>query len=303
MPAEVDGYLRVLAGGLAEPLRGLVLELVSHPGKRLRSRLLVACAGTRADTALLARLGAVVELVHLASLLHDDIIDDAATRRGRPATHAVAGAEFATLAGIACLALASKEAADLGPAVSAAVSDAVADLTVGELLDVERAYDIALPVEDYVDLVARKTGALFGLACALGALTSGGADRATVELFGTEWGIAFQILDDCLDLDPSMMDKPAGTDHVLGLFGAPTLIALRADHDGALARLLLSASFTEADLPVVRAMVVDRAGLTGAAALARHHRDRARAALADVPDADVRAALDAELTAFWRKVA
>jgi len=100
--AWATARLKQLVGGLAEPLRGLAMSLASRPGKGLRAALVRACAPeTGPDPELVARLGAVVELIHLASLLHDDVVDRSATRRGAPAAHTVAGPEQATLAGFA----------------------------------------------------------------------------------------------------------------------------------------------------------------------------------------------------------
>jgi geranylgeranyl pyrophosphate synthase len=296
----VRHHLARLATGLTAPLRDTVGGLVDRPGKLLRSRLLTACAGYgRCDGERVARLGAVVELVHLASLVHDDVIDRAAVRRGGPAAHRSAGPELAVLAGLACLAAAGTEAADLGEGVATAVSRTVADLAHGELLDVERGFDTGLSLPDYVELVRRKTGVLFRLCCLLGAVESGVDSAVTAALaeFGVEWGIAFQVLDDCLDLEAAGDDKPAGTDHLLGLFGAPTLAALRADTSGELHRLLLAPSFSGGDLAQVRALVTRHGGLRAARTLAGVHFGRASAALARTPDRPARRTLAAMLEA------
>jgi geranylgeranyl pyrophosphate synthase len=284
-------HLERLTAGLVPPLRAAVAGLVSRPGKLLRSRLLTACAGFgEADPQRVARLGAVVELVHLASLVHDDVIDRAATRRGGPAAHQVVGPEMAVLAGLACLGVAGMQAADLGPDVARAVSRTVADLAHGELLDVERGFDTELSLPDYVELVRRKTGVLFRLCCLLGAGESDMDSESSAVLaeFGVEWGIAFQILDDCLDLESAGEDKPAGTDHLLGLFGAPTLAALRVDTSSVLRTLLLAPTFSRDDLPYVRELVSVHGGLTAARDLARTHTDLAFAALARLPDVPAR---------------
>ena len=232
---QVAGRLRTLAEGLPAPLRSPVIELAARPAKRLRSMLLGACAraGTP-DPELVARLGALVELLHLASLLHDDVVDRAATRRGGPAAHTVVGPERAVLAGLACFALAGTEAASLGNGLDRLVSNAVTGLAYGELLDVERAFDTALSLPDYVELTERKTGDLFRLSCLLGAAAAGaGPDTASaVAEFGAGFGAAFQILDDCLDFQADHEGKPTGTDHMMGLFGAPTLYALAATVPG-----------------------------------------------------------------------
>jgi geranylgeranyl pyrophosphate synthase len=115
-----------------------------------------------------------------------------------------------------------------------------------------------------------------------------GESVAALAEFGVEWGIAFQILDDCLDLESTGEDKPAGTDHLLGLFGAPTLAALRSDTSGVLRTLLLAPTFSGHDLLFVRELVSVHGGLTAARDLGRTHADLAFAALGRVPDGPAR---------------
>ncbi len=291
---EVTGRLRVLAGSLSEPLEPPVSALAGRPGKCLRAMLLRACAGLSGEARdrsawpgrreRLVRLGALVELLHLASLLHDDVVDRAATRRGGPAAHMVVGQERAVLAGLACFTLAGMEAASIGGGLDQVVGAAVAGLACGEVLDVERAFDTTMSVQDYLELAERKTGDLFRLSCLLGAAESGADEAVTDALakFGADLGVAFQVLDDCLDLRADPAGKPAGTDHVLGLFGAPTLYALAADGSGELARILLAPRFGAADMPAVRALVAANGGLAAATALAGERYERALVALDDV---------------------
>jgi heptaprenyl diphosphate synthase len=300
---RVVDRLGKLAGGLTEPLGSPVRALAERPGKCLRSTLLGACARFgSADEERLVRLGALVELLHMASLLHDDVIDRAAVRRGAPAAHTVVGDELALLSGLACFALAGTEAADLGDGVDRVVSQTVAGLAYGEMLDVERAFDTALALPDYLELVERKTGDLFRLTCLLGAADAGvGREEAgAMARFGTSFGVAFQILDDCLDLAPDRLDKPTGTDHLLGLFGAPTLCALGRDTSGELAALLLSTSLDVGDLPAVRALVVARGGLVAAEGLARQWYERAMSSLDDLPTGDAREVLAGTADLVWR---
>lgn len=278
----VAGRLRALGDSLPEPLRSPVSALARRPAKRLRSMLLGACARFGpADPERVVRLGALVELLHLASLMHDDVVDRAATRRGGPAAHTVVGQERAVLAGLACFALAGQEAAALGGGLDQIVGRTVAALACGEMLDIERAFDTTLSLPDYLELAERKTGELFRLSCLLGAAEAGAGPDVTLALaqFGTDFGIAFQILDDCLDFEAGDQGKPAGTDHMMGVFGAPTLCALAADGSGELATLLLSPRFSERDMPAVRALVTANGGLTAAAKLAGERYERALGAL------------------------
>jgi geranylgeranyl pyrophosphate synthase len=293
---QVLAYLDKLIAAIPSPLLFPARELARNPGKCMRARMLASCGPN--PMSAVVRLGALIELLHLASLLHDDVVDRATVRRGEPAAHVRVGREGAILAGLACFAQAGMEAADIGAPVSVAVSRTVAELTQGELLDIERAFDVTLTLPDYQELCERKTGALFRLACVLGA-SAAGRDPEQITLlgrFGSEVGVAFQMLDDCLDLAETGNDKPVGTDHLLGLFGAPALCALRNDPSGELVRLLLSAQLTTADLPRVRALIITHGGLDEAKVMARDRYTRAFALLGGVDDETVAALTTATAT-------
>jgi heptaprenyl diphosphate synthase len=299
--------LRALAATVPDPAGAPIRRLAATPGKMLRACLLGACARLGPhDTERAVRLGAVVELLHLASLLHDDVVDRAELRRGAPSAYAAAGGELATLAGLACFALAGTEAVDLGEVVHRTVSEAVAELAYGELLDVERAFDAGLSITDYLELVERKTGELFRLACLLGAAEAEvtAATAGALARFGLDLGVAFQVLDDCLDLQSpeagtGTTGKPAGTDHLLGLFGAPVLFALANDHTGELSALLRSPTLSVPDTPAVRALVDAGGGLTAARALARERYAEALGLLDAVADAASRRVLAGTAALSW----
>lgn len=273
-------WLRALPGPLREPADALA----ARPAKSLRPLLVAASAafGTPAPADVVDR-AALIELLHLASLLHDDVVDAAPLRRGAPSAFATHGAEPAMLAGLGCFAVVGMQAARLGQAEHRLVASVAAQLAYGEMLDIERAFDTTARIDGYLELVERKTGALLGLACTLGAI-AGRVDDPTgkaLHAFGVELGIAFQILDDCLDLRHLTDEgKPLGTDHLLGLFGAPTLCALAADDSGRLARLLLSPALDRDELPRVLALVEAHGGMSAALSLARRHHDRALSCLA-----------------------
>ncbi|WP_163506041.1 polyprenyl synthetase family protein [Fodinicola acaciae] len=289
-----------LAGELAQPARQVVQDLASRQGKGLRRTLLQACAGP-VDQEAVVRAATVVELVHLASLLHDDVVDRAPVRRRRPAAYTVVGEELALLAGLAVFGLAAREAADLGDQVNEIFSSAMANLAHGELLDVERAFDVDFSPADYDELIRHKTGELFRLSCQLGGLAGGQpADQiAILAMFGLRLGAAFQILDDTLDFRLDN-DKSAGTDHLLGLFGAPTLCALRADRSGRLAALLLDPHFDVDSLPGVRAMVDSLGGLRAATVMADAGHRAALDQLDRLSDPDLRDRLAEVVRLEWR---
>lgn len=291
-------WLRALPEALREP----AIELAARPAKSLRPLLVAACAAFgRPDSADVIDRAALVELLHLASLLHDDVIDGAPLRRGAPSAYATYGAEHAMLAGLGCFALVGMRATRLGGQEHLMVARVSAELAIGELGDIERAFDTRVSVEDYVELVEGKTGSLLGLACGLGALAARVDAPVTIALrsFGVQLGIAFQILDDCLDLQRDLPEgKPLGTDHLLGLFGCPTLFALAADTTGELRRLLLAPDMRLGDLPRVRELVTQYGGIDAALSLARQHYDNALALLAPLDPAPV-AVLTTVSTLRW----
>lgn len=300
----VRSHMNLCAGTLSEPLRPLLEALITRPGKYLRSHLLEVCSRFgNPNYTRLVRLGAIVELLHCASLLHDDVIDRAATRRGAPTAHKVAGPELAVLTGTACFAQVGAESADLGGVVSGAVSDAVAELSRGELLDVQRAFDPTVTTADYVELARSKTGELFRLCCVLGAQEAQVAtqDVRRLDQFGSNMGIAFQIVDDCLDLRIDADDKPVGTDHLLGLFGLPTLCALSGPASTELTEVLMSPSIDATALTSVRKLVHATGGVEQAMTIAERHYDDAVSVLGPLTKLPAGEALLVTAETMWRR--
>ncbi|MBF6618660.1 MAG: polyprenyl synthetase family protein [Patulibacter sp.] len=284
--SQVTERLRALSNGLGAEFRPVVSGLVDRPGKRLRSLLVAYCASLGQPEARgTVRAGAIVELLQVASLLHDDVVDQAEIRRSAPAAHVAHGAEMALLGGVACFALAGLEAAELGSTCSVLTSRAVADLARGQMLDVERAFDVEMSAEDYLAVVEGKTAPLFRLSCELGAVQGGcpvDVRRALAE-FGTQLGVAFQILDDCLDLETVDTGKPVGRDLALGLFGAPILCALQVAEDHQLAGLLLSPTLETVEMAEVVELVERHDGIATARRLAAERIPRTLEALDSVP--------------------
>jgi heptaprenyl diphosphate synthase len=288
---RVSERIRSLTRSLGPELEPVVAGLVERPGKRLRSQLVAYCASLGDPSPQkVVRAGAVVELLQVASLLHDDVVDQAQTRRHAPSAHVSHGVESALLGGVACFALAGLEAAELGEVVNRVSSRAVADLSRGEMLDVERAFDVELSAEDYLAVVEGKTAPLFRLSCELGSCEV--EVRRAVAAFGADLGVAFQVLDDCLDIEAAGTGKPAGRDMALGLFGAPVLCALQAADDRELASLLLAPDFDGSDMRQVGELVVRHGGIAAARALAAERIDRALGALESVPDGPARDQLE-----------
>ncbi|RSN24803.1 octaprenyl-diphosphate synthase [Amycolatopsis sp. WAC 01416] len=301
--ADIRSSLAEFPNKLTPTLRPSVSILAADPGKCLRSHLVeVSSRFGERDWRRTVRLGTLVEVLHAATLLHDDIIDRAAIRRGRPSAHTVVGHESAVLAGAALLAAAGQEAAELGTGVSRLFATTVADLAHGELLDVERAFDVGFESDSYIDVARHKTSALFRLSCVLGA-GAAGVDEDTVLAvagYGAGLGVAFQIADDCMDFRTEPGNKPLGTDHLLGLFGLPTLCALRSGADD-LRELLMKPDLGLADLPAIRSIVLASGGLDQAMEVARTVYRDAVTSLGDLTGTAAGAALVATGEALWRQ--
>jgi geranylgeranyl pyrophosphate synthase len=212
-------------------------------GKRLRPLLTIVAAelGERFDDRVVAA-AAAVELVQVGSLVHDDILDRAATRRGRPTINAVEGIDHAVLAGDYILARAGELAASVSREVAALVAATLGALCEGQALEMRDSYDLDRTVESHLRSIHGKTAALFACACGVGAEAAGLSERNTAALtaYGDAFGMAFQVLDDVLDLigDADRLGKPTGIDIASGVYTLPVLAALTGPQADELRRLL-----------------------------------------------------------------
>jgi heptaprenyl diphosphate synthase len=215
-------------------------EVSSHlmvaGGKRVRPLFAVASAVAGSADPLVSDNaisgGVAVELVHLGSLYHDDVIDEAVTRRTVESVNARWGNLTAILAGDFLLAKASEIAASLGTEVAALLAATIGRLCEGEVGELRSAYDVGRTEAAYLHSIRGKTASLFATACRIGALV-GGLPRDSVDTltdYGEAYGIAFQIVDDVLDVVASEAElgKPAGHDLVEGVYTLPVLRALDA---------------------------------------------------------------------------
>jgi octaprenyl-diphosphate synthase len=238
-----EARLRRAVAGHTAAVSTPAAETLAAGGKRIRP-LLVFCStprGGRSQDALVSA-AAAVELVHMATLVHDDLIDGATMRRGRPTVASALGERAAVQVGDFLFARAFAELTRTGSAGAVrALAQAALDLSRGEMDQQRAAFDLRLTEEAYLARCRRKTAALFAVACRLGALT-GSARLETQERlarFGESVGIAFQIFDDILDLAgaPATTGKPRGTDLREGTMTLPVILALRREPalEGALA--------------------------------------------------------------------
>jgi geranylgeranyl pyrophosphate synthase len=230
--ARVETRLRDIAAQASAPLDRLAGDTIAAGGKRLRPLLVLLAAGDVAgsDDGLL-RAAVSVELVHSATLVHDDVLDAAPLRRGVPTVWALAGREGATATGDYLFARAFAELVANGRVdeiqVLSAASSALAE---GELRQREDAFLTTVAIDRYLWRCELKTARLFEAACRLGAMETGGPAEA-LGLFGRRIGLAFQLLDDVLDVSGSVerTGKPRGTDLLDGTVTLPFILARERD--------------------------------------------------------------------------
>ena len=295
----VHDLLRVedlLIATASESVYPLVQEASTHlmkaGGKRLRPALVLVTSRAgeagRPETDLAA---AAVELLHLASLYHDDVIDETKMRRGAPSVHSKWGNEVAILAGDFLFASGSLLGARAGAEAPAILARALADVCEGQIAETERVGDPSRSASQYVETIRRKTAALFRAACELGALTSGADDTVRERLvdFGENLGLAFQVVDDLLDFvgDPRVTGKTPGTDLREGVFTLPVLIANQ--RDPAVAAELEPG---KRELGRVLPMLESTGALDAAFDQARFYVDQASDSLSQLPDSEWRSVLE-----------
>jgi geranylgeranyl pyrophosphate synthase len=227
--SRTERLLEEVAAGSGEALAAHASTTLAAGGKRLRPVLVFVCAGT-AESDDLVRAGASVELLHMATLVHDDVLDRAQLRRGRPTVYATAGRDAATSVGDFLFSRAFGELVKTGNADAVrALSSASSALARGELLQRADAWDLDVTEARYLERCTLKTGRLFEAACRLGAVLGvPGTDAAdTLGAFGDRIGLAFQLFDDILDVQgpEEVTGKGRGTDLLDGTITLPLILA------------------------------------------------------------------------------
>jgi geranylgeranyl pyrophosphate synthase len=229
--AVVEDRLADLAGGYGSKLGEEAEATLKAGGKRLRPILVLMAAGDASGERAI-RAATAVELLHMATLVHDDVLDGAPVRRGRPTVVARSGRDCAVGVGDLLLSRAFAELADGGgDAEVAELSSASVALALGELAQRSDAYDTSITEERYLWRCSLKTARLFESACRVGRLASGGPGSEDLASFGREIGLAFQLLDDVLDVTgpPERTGKARGTDLLDGTVTLPLILARRLD--------------------------------------------------------------------------
>jgi geranylgeranyl pyrophosphate synthase len=287
---RIEAQMGELCEGYTPVLARYAGDTIAAGGKRLRPLLVCLAAGVPPpETDELVASAVAVELVHAATLVHDDVLDGSALRRGRPTVLAAGGRGLAIATGDLLFSRAFAVLGRSGESVRI-LARAASELAKGEVIQRSDAWNAAITIEHYLERCRLKTAVLFRAACELGALVGGGNGRSLVS-FGERIGLAFQIFDDVLDVSgpPERTGKPRGADLLDGTVTLPLIVA--RSRNGELARLPLRSIETPSDA----AAVCDQIEATGALDSAKQRAtDLVRAAKSSLPvlPARQRAALE-----------
>src|SRR5579864_20300 len=273
--------------------------LIDAGGKRFRPMLtlLAGYTGDPKDERLIS-CAAAIELTHLATLYHDDVIDETTMRRGVPTVNVRYGNSVAVLTGDFLLARASGLAADLGPYVSRRLADTIAELCEGQIMETGAAGSFDIGAEHYLDVIGRKTASLIATSCHLGAWLAGAPPKIVeaITTYGVALGMAFQLSDDILDVTGEEQEsgKTPGTDLREGVLTLPALETLAGKAPGGDdLRRALEAKDADAALTILR----ENGSVERARAAVEDWQGRARAALGRLDQGSAREALE-QLIAF-----
>ncbi|MDE2802929.1 MAG: polyprenyl synthetase family protein [Chloroflexota bacterium] len=294
---RVEESLEEVASGSEDPIKGLLEHVVAVQGKRVRPSItLLVSKILGCDTDKPAIMGAAVELLHLATLIHDDTVDNADVRRGRATLSSLWGPEVAVLVGDYLFATSAIHVCNTeNIRVIKGFSRTIMDLSSGQLTEHFMANQWQQTREQYYDRIFKKTGSLFATAAESGAILSG-ADERTIEAFrtfGSNLGTAFQVVDDILDFEGSAEEigKPVGSDLASGVLTLPALLLVeRYPRDNPVVAVCEGVE-REANMELAVDMVRNSGVMADVYAEAGALRARAIDALAPLPDSEAKRAL------------
>jgi heptaprenyl diphosphate synthase len=296
--SRVEDALRAAVRTDDPYLTEVASHLIVAGGKRLRPVMAMAAALTAVPTVHddVVHGGVSVELVHLGSLYHDDVMDEADTRRGVETVNAKWGNLQAILAGDFLLSRASEIAASLGTEVAALLANTIGRLCYGQIGELRTTYQVARTEAQYLSSIEGKTASLFGTAARIGGIVAG-LERPAIDAltaYGIAYGMVFQIVDDLLDLTATeeQLGKPAGHDLVEGVYTLPVIYML-GEGDAAAVELreLLGKPLQPVELDKALALVRSNGAVTRAAGVAERYVAAARDAVAGLPAGPVLQAL------------
>ncbi len=244
----VEARMNADLGSDVRTVYELTRHILNAGGKRLRPAMVALAARAAAENVneeRLATVGAAVEFVHMATLVHDDVVDNTATRRGKPTANAIYGNGVAVLSGDYILARAMRLLAIDGDVrIFRTVAEITVEMSEGEVMEISATGRADLSQADYFEILRKKTAVFVEGCCRCGAIVSGAKESIEAALadYGYRLGMAFQIADDLLDYtgDPEVTGKPRGSDLRDGRATLPFLLALDAATAGERTELLAS---------------------------------------------------------------
>ncbi|MFP4180607.1 MAG: polyprenyl synthetase family protein [Spirochaetaceae bacterium] len=308
---ELAEELQTVRGIISAEIRGgypfieeALQKFISTDGKLLRPALLLLSSrfGEKSDSALY--LAAAVEILHMATLVHDDIIDRSSTRRGKPTLNALYGEKKAVLLGDYLFSRSfSLASTHTDTHTGGFVAGCVGSICDSEIRQNAGSYDFSIGFKEYHRRIMGKTAALFAVSTYLGAKTSGldERDAARLRKIGYNFGAAFQIVDDILDctVNDGRTGKTSGTDIREGVINLPLLCALHNDN-GTLRKLILKKHRSEGKVKRVLLLIRELGGVEKARSIADRYMDKAQESINLLPESDAKNHI-AELAGFLLK--
>lgn len=295
---SVEERIRQQARAFDPAVEGYVAYAVESHGKRLRPALALLAGGATGNICPSHfDLAVILELIHAATLVHDDILDGADKRRGQPTANAKWGNAISVLLGDCLFAHALKLSTSFpNGEISRRIAHAASEVCSGEIIQTQRRFDLKLSVPDYYKIIEMKTAALFAAACELGALINEAAPEVidALRIFGLQLGTAYQIYDDVLDLagDEAKAGKTLGSDLRKGKLTLPILHLLQISDEAERQRLSeIILNGDEADVLALAEKAIAAGAVKSAIATGRKMLREAESRLQVVPDNKYREAL------------
>ncbi|MBO5301866.1 MAG: polyprenyl synthetase family protein [Peptococcaceae bacterium] len=290
---EVEAYLDKVLDFDHPEMRAYALRTLHAGGKRVRPSLTILTASMFKNEDNIVPLAAAMELLHMASLIHDDVVDEADTRRGQATINVLKNNRYAIHVGDYILA----EAIDIiskqpnADRLLAIMGDLSAEMSLGEVEQLRSTYDVHQTVEDYNYRIDRKTALLMATSCQAAAVASGASEDEINRFYqiGYNLGMDFQIKDDLLDMtiDSEKLGKPAGSDLARGIMTLPTILVLEksfAERDELINLIENRFPNGQADVDRAIAIVLAQNGISDAEVYAEQYLKQAEADIAALPD-------------------
>lgn len=284
----VEERIRSQARMFDPAVEGYVSYVCDKGGKRLRPAMALLAGGTTGKiSSSHVDLAVILELVHVATLVHDDIMDGAERRRDQPTANAKWGNAISVLLGDCLFAHALKLSTGFSNSeICRRIAEAASEVCSGEIIQTQRRFDLKLSISDYYRIIEMKTAALFSAACELGAFISEAKPQVigALKIFGGKIGTAYQIYDDLLDLVGSEQEtgKTLGTDLSKGKFTLPVLLLLQSGQAKNVSSLLIEESAS--DISDLFRLLETSGVIPTAAKSACRLVEEGKAAIAGVPD-------------------